>query len=145
MKTRCLIGKIRELSTYLDAQVTQKIKEAKLPILRNHMPLFYILPESGEPMLFNELASKWQISKSSLSDIVSKYESLGYIKKCDCTTDKRSVYLSLTEEAITLRKRLYQIEDEILSVCFDEFTSEEREVLEKMIERVLSCECNHPS
>lgn len=141
MKTRCIIGKIWELSSYLDKQVKMKIKEANLPILRNHMPLFYILPDTGAPIRFNELASKWNISKSSLSDIITKYEALGLINKCECVADKRNLYLSLTEEAIVLRSRLHQLEDDILSECFGDFTEEEQAVLSKMIDRVLTCNC----
>lgn len=143
MKTRCIIGKIWELSSYLDEQVKKKIKEAGLPVLRNHIPLFYILPESGEPLRFNELASKWNISKSSLSDIITKYEGLGLIKKCECIEDKRNLYLSLTEEAMKLKEQLYKLEDEILEECFGEFSSEEEDLLGKMIDRVLTCHCSH--
>ncbi len=142
MKTRCIIGKIWELSSYLDEQVKYKLKEAQLPILRNHIPLFYILPESGEALRFNELAAQWNISKSSLSDIITKYEALGLIKKCECSTDKRNLYLSLTEKAIHLKERLYILEDEILAECFGDFSVEEQALLGKMIDKVLTCTCS---
>lgn len=142
MKTRCIIGRIGELSKYLDNQVKNKIKEAKLPILRNHVPLFYILSEAQDGMLFNEIVSIWSISKSSLSDIITKYEGLGYISKCDCTADKRSVYIHLTGEGKKVQKKLFELEDEILESCFKDFTEEEQLVLSKLIDKVMTCQCN---
>jgi DNA-binding MarR family transcriptional regulator len=142
MKTRCIIGRIGELSKYLDNQVKNKIKEAELPILRNHVPLFYILSEAKEGMLFNEIVSIWSISKSSLSDIITKYEGLGYISKCDCTADKRSVYIHLTAEGKKVQKKLFELEDEIVDSCFKDFTEEEQLVLSKLIDKVMICQCN---
>lgn len=139
MANNCLIGKIWTLSSYLDDQVTEKIKEVSLPVLRRHMPLFYILPESGQTMKFNELASTWSISKSSLSDIVSKYQTLGFVEKCDCIEDKRNIYIHLTAEGLKLRQRLRVLEEEILDDCFGDFSDDEKRILNKMIDRALSC------
>lgn len=59
MRKQCIIGKIRTISLKSDKFVDKKIKEKNLPILKNHIPLFFILSESKEKMFFNELAKEW--------------------------------------------------------------------------------------
>ena len=88
MNKGCILGKINQINSISNKFIAKKIKEENLPILLNHVPLFYILPEDGTTMIFNEIASIWEISKSSLSDIINKYENQGLIKKCDCSEDK---------------------------------------------------------
>ncbi|MGL5312099.1 MAG: MarR family winged helix-turn-helix transcriptional regulator [Peptostreptococcaceae bacterium] len=138
MKRECIIAKIRTISLQSDKFLNKRIKEENLPILRNHIPLFYILPYNGEKILFNELAKTWDISKSSLSDIVNKYESLNLVTKCSCTDDKRSVYIGLTKNALYIKDKLDEIEDEFLDILLKNFTNEEREIYEIYIKKSLS-------
>lgn len=138
MKRECIIGKIRTISLQSDKFLNKRIKEENISILRNHIPLFYILPYSGEKMLFNELSKIWDISKSSLSDIVNKYEALGIVTKCSCTDDKRTVYIGLTNKALCIKDKLDEIEDEFLDIMLNEFTNEEREIFETYIKKSIS-------
>ena len=138
MKRKCILGKIRTISLQSDKFLSKRIKEENLPILRNHIPLFYILPYNGEKILFNELAKTWDISKSSLSDIVNKYESMKLVTKCSCIDDKRSVYVGLTKDALYIKDKLEQIEDEFLDELLKNFTKQEREDYEVYIKKSLS-------
>ena len=88
-------------------------------------------------MLFNEIASIWKISKSSLSDIINKYESQGLIKKCVCNEDKRSVYISLTSEAIYINQKLQIMEKDFLDLLLKDFDEEQRKIFENNIDNVL--------
>ena len=108
-----------------------------MPILRNHIPLFYILSDDGTPLIFNEIANIWNISKSSLSDIITKYENQGLIKKCSCSEDKRSVYISLTPEATIIKKKLCEIEDEFLNLLLKNFDKDQWNTFEDDIDKAL--------
>lgn len=138
MKEKCIVSKINEICNISDKYIIKRINEEKLSILRNHVPLFYILSGDGTPLLFNEISNIWNISKSSLSDIIVKYEKQGLIKKCSCSQDKRSVYISLTPEAVIIKKKLYAIEEEFLNALLKNFDEDERNVFEKDIDKVLS-------
>ena len=142
MKTRCLIGYIREMSNYLDEQVKTYIQDRNLQVRQNHIPMFYLLPEEGDGMLFNELMTRWGISKSSLSDAITRYEAAGLVSKCSCNEDKRSVYIHLTDNGRAVRDELTAVEDRVLNESFKDFSGEEKKVLEKMIDRVLTCDCS---
>ena len=137
MKNTCLIGKINEISSTYNRLIVKRINEEKLPILLNHIPLFYILPKDGTALLFNEIASIWKISKSSLSDIINKYEKQELIKKCTCSADKRSVYISLTEEGLMIKQKVKKMESELLDLLLNDFDSKEREIFEDNINKAL--------
>ena len=137
MRERCVIGKINEISLISSRYIEKRIKEENLPILRNHIPLFYILPENGEKMLFNALAKSWGISKSSLSEMIVKYENIGLIKKCVCEADRRSVYISLLPEAIKIKGILQDIEEEFLDKIMIDFTECERDTFESGVDKAL--------
>lgn len=138
MKSKCIISKINKISEASDKYLLKKIKNEQLPILLNHAVLFDILPEDGSSLLFNEVASIWKISKSSLSDIINKYESQGFIKKCVCNEDKRSVYISLTTEAIPIKQRLAELEREFLDLLLKDFSVDQRKVFESNIDDALN-------
>lgn len=137
MKHKCIIGKINQISTYSSKFVAKRLKEEGLPILQNHIPLFYILPENGGALLFNEVANIWGISKSSLSDIINKYESQGLIKKNMCSEDKRSVYISLTSEAFYIKQRLESMEAEFLDMLLYDFDKAQRKAFDDNIDKAL--------
>lgn len=137
MKHKCIIGKIDKICSISDRYIAKRIKEEDLPILRNHISLFYILPEDGTALLFNEIANMWEISKSSLSDIIAKYENQGLVKKCCCFQDKRSVYISLTPKALYIKEKLDEIENEFLDLLLKNFSKSERDVFENNIDKAL--------
>jgi DNA-binding MarR family transcriptional regulator len=137
MKKGCILNKINEINSISCKFITRKIKEERLPILQNHILLFFILPEDGSALIFNEIANIWEISKSSLSDIINKYEAQGLIKKCVCSEDKRSVYISLTPEALDIKLKLQCIEAEFLNLMLKDFDKDARQVFEDNIDKVL--------
>lgn len=137
MNKGCILGKINQINSISNKFIAKKIKEENLPILLNHVPLFYILPIDGSSMIFNEISSIWEISKSSLSDIINKYENQGLIKKCDCSEDKRSVYISLKPEALYIVEILRNIEAEFLSSMLNNFDNDEKKTFEENINKAL--------
>lgn len=137
MKKECILAKINEVNSISCMFIAKRIKEENLPILLNHIPLFYILPEDGSGLLFNEISNIWNISKSSLSDIINKYESQGFISKCICSEDKRSVSISLRPEAFYIKKKLKSIEAEFLDVMLGDFDIKEREIFDEHMNKVI--------
>lgn len=138
MNHKCIIENINQISMISDKFLTKRIKEEKLPILTNHILLFYILPQDGTPLLFNEVANIWDISKSSLSDIIIKYENQDLIKKCMCTEDKRSVYVSLTPQALYIREKLDEIVDEFLKLLLKGFDQNQCDTFKNDVNKALN-------
>jgi DNA-binding MarR family transcriptional regulator len=138
MKKKCIIGKLNALNEASNKFIVKKLKDEQIAILQNHSMLFEILPEDGSKLLFNEIASIWKISKSSLSDIINKYESQGLINKCVCSEDKRSAYISLTTEGLYIKKKLKTMDKEFLEILLKDFDEEQRKVFEDNMDKALN-------
>lgn len=137
MKKKCIIGKLNAINEASNKFVIKKLKDEQISISQNHAMLFEILPEDGSKLLFNEIASIWKISKSSLSDIINKYESQRLINKCVCNEDKRSAYISLTTEGVCIKQKLQVIEREFLDILLKDFDEGQRKVFEDNIDKAL--------
>lgn len=88
-------------------------------------------------MLFRELASIWNISKSSLSDILAKYQDLELIRKCECNRDKRSIFIRFTSEATVIIEKLNIIGEEISNSILCDFKKKDSEIFENNIDKAL--------
>ncbi len=137
MNNTCLLSKINEISSISISYIKKKIKEMNLPILVSHIPLFYILSADNKPMYFAEIMTQWGISKSSLSDILAKYEKLGLIDKFYCKDDKRSIYVNLKPEAMYIVEALKVIEAECLGKMLKNMNVKELEMLTEQLDQVL--------
>ena len=134
----CILNKIGKIGKKSDGYIIEQLKEQQFPVPQNHIHLFYLLPEDGTPLYFKDIAAEWQISKSSLSDIITRYSSLGFIKKDGHCEDKRHVRISITEKARPLKKTLDDLESRFLAEIFRGFSQKEKEAFETQTDKVLN-------
>jgi DNA-binding MarR family transcriptional regulator len=85
-------------------------------------------------MLPSELASIEKITNQSMSQILSHLDELGYIVRTPSETDKRKVFISLSEsgESILMKMRSER-EEWLIKAINDTCTHQERELLKKVI------------
>lgn len=137
MQLTCVIWKIHHIQQLAEKHVTLRLQQDQIPVLRNHIPLFYILPENGEGMLFHDLVANWGLSKSSISEIVARYEAMGYVSKLTCGEDKRSVNVHLSREGMCVKQRLLKIEADFLDEILKGYSDEEREQFNGYLDQVI--------
>lgn len=137
MKLDCLIIKMRDIIMNADQFYTEKTKAFGIPILKNHIPLFLLLKDRQDYKLFNEVYKEWGISKSSLSDIINKYQGLGLIEKCSCSDDKRTVYLYLTDKGLRYQQMLLDFEQEFLELAYKGMSDDEKGAFERYLSLTL--------
>ena len=134
MELGCIFSYINKLGTISNKFITKRIKEEGLPILQNHALLFFILPEDKSPLLFSEIVDRGKISKSSLSDIINKYENLGLVNKSISNEDKRNLYINLTDDGINVKSKLEDIKYEALAIMLDGFDENQKEKQLELLE-----------
>lgn len=137
MELGCIFSYINKIGSISNKFLTKRIKEEGLPILQNHALLFYRLPEDKSPLLFSEIVKIGKMSKSSLSDIINKYESLGLVSKSICNEDKRNIYINLTDYGVNVKHKLDQIKDEALNAMLDGFDENQKEIFKKYVSKAL--------
>lgn len=139
MSLTCVIGKINQLNKLAEDYIAMRLKKDQIPVLMSHISLFYILPENGEVLKFQDLVDVWGVSKSSASEVIVKYEDLGLIEKIACKEDKRSVYVSLKPEAIALKRKFESIEKDFIEIVLADMTESERLKFKELLDRASQC------
>ena len=137
MELGCIFSYINKLGTISNKFITKRIKEEGLPILQYHALLFFILPEDKSPLLFSEIVDRGKISKSSLSDIINKYENLGLVNKSISNEDKRNLYINLTDDGINVKSKLEDIKYEALAIMLDGFDENQKEAFKECVSKAL--------
>ncbi len=132
----CTLGIIRHIGQEFGDYLGKELRRRKIPIQVKHAGLFMILFSKGEKIEFKELARIWRKSKSTLCDITSKYADEKLIKKMNCCSDKRNVYIEITEEGLKYEKDFNEISEAFLkratSNLSDEEVTELKYILNKM-------------
>jgi DNA-binding MarR family transcriptional regulator len=132
----CTLGIIRHIGQEFVYYLGKELRRRKIPIQVKHAGLFMILFSKGEKIEFKELARIWRKSKSTLCDITSKYADEKLIKKMNCCSDKRNVYIEITEEGLKYEKDFNEISEAFLkrvtSNLSDEEVTELKYILNKM-------------
>lgn len=91
----------------------------------------------GNKMTATELSKKSGLAKTTLSAMLARMDEQGLIAIEESPTDKRSVTISLTPAAETLRAEYDNVTREIENIYYKGFTDEEVEQFESYLKRVL--------
>lgn len=92
----------------------------------------------GEKMTATELSKKSGLAKTTLSAMLARMDEQGLIAIEESPTDKRSVTISLTPAAETLRAEYDNVTREIENIYYKGFTEEEVEQFESYLNRILN-------
>ena len=92
----------------------------------------------GNKMTATELSKKSGLAKTTLSAMLARMNEQGLIAIEESPTDKRSVTISLTPVAETLRAEYDNVTREIENIYYKGFTDEEVEQFESYLKRVLN-------
>ena len=92
----------------------------------------------GENMTATELSKKSGLAKTTLSAMLARMDEQGLIAIEESPTDKRSVTISLTPAAETLRAEYDNVTREIENIYYKGFTEEEVEQFESYLNRILN-------
>jgi len=84
----------------------------------------------------SEIVDEINRSKSTVSELVSKLENLGYVEKKCCVNDSRIVYVVITEKGKRVRDRYEEVYNDLIDKTFKNFSSNEKGYILKMLERI---------
>jgi DNA-binding MarR family transcriptional regulator len=129
-----LIGSLREgYSKFLE----KELKACGVQGLAgSHGAIFGSLYQSGGQMKVMEIAERVGRSKSTVTELVNKLESLGYVTKVTCPVDSRCTYVKLTDKGRAVKKDFDAISKKLLEKAYKGFTEEEKDVLLKGLEKM---------
>jgi DNA-binding MarR family transcriptional regulator len=130
-----LINKIN----FLSGRIFNKIikKQNKLDINHSQGKILFVISIYKE-LSINELCRELSLSKSTLTSMLDRLESQGYISKKLCEDDKRITLISNTKKANEVVKVFKDVVDEMNSIFYDDFEYEDIKKFEKYLEKIYS-------
>ncbi|MDF2547836.1 MAG: hypothetical protein K0R93_2734 [Anaerosolibacter sp.] len=125
---------IIKVSRHLKNSLDNKLKEYDVTAAQFSV-LNQIYNKNGSITLV-EVASKLSSDKPTISAIIDRLVSKGLLERVDNPNDRRSAYLKMSREALDLVVNLRLISDQLTTLIFDDFESEEIAALENYLLRI---------
>lgn len=84
-----------------------------------------------------EIATKTQLKKSTLTSMLDRLEQMGYILRQRCEKDRRKIHIFRTEKDKTLESQYIKLSEEMTRLYFKGFKKAEATRFENDLKRVL--------
>jgi Transcriptional regulators len=91
----------------------------------------------GEPLTQSAIAQRIEASPMTMSDIVNRLETLGYVSRETDPADSRAKLVRLAPAALPIVEEMRAIAQNLSSRIFAGFSETEREVLEALLGRLI--------
>ena len=127
-----LIAKIHQLSGRIFAKL---LKKYDIEINPAQGRIMFVLWENDN-ITIQELVKKTSLSKTTLTSMLDRLETLGYIIRKHSTVDRRKIYIQLTEKDKKLHEKYAAVSEEMTKITYANFTEEELFSFEKDLERI---------
>ena len=85
----------------------------------------------------NELAKKTQLKKSTMTSMLDRLETMGYVRRQHSKKDRRKILIKRTNKDKNLENRYVELSGEITKLFYKGFSKAEIDRFEKDLERIL--------
>jgi DNA-binding MarR family transcriptional regulator len=119
--------------------IENKLKENKLDdLIPTHGNILTALYESDKKLTMKEIAKKIGKDKSTVTSLVNKLITLGYVEKEKCTKDKRVTYIDLTQKSRDIEGSFNFISSQVKETAYSNFTEDEKKEFLRLLRKLSS-------
>jgi len=97
--------------------------------------LFVLWREDGLPI--NELAKRTQLGKSTLTSMLDRLESGGWLERVPSRADRRKIHIRRTQKDIDLEHLYVKVSQEMNHLWYQGFTAQDIDRFEQSLQRIL--------
>lgn len=126
------ISKIKHRSAYF---IEKEARNRGIKLAYSHMRIIVIL-YFNKKLSMKELTERLVRDKSTVTSLVNKLETEGYIKKTICETDKRITYLELEDKSEEVIEVMSEISKLFQKKVDSILKKEETEILYKIMKKL---------
>ena len=131
-----LIGKIKDdTNSYMDNSAKEK---GITGILAAHGSILGFMFYKRIPVTISEIVESSKRVKSTVTIMLKTLEKHGYVKRMQCSEDRRVTYISLTQKALDIEKEFNEIAINVTDVFYKDITEEEINNLLEILEKINS-------
>ena len=128
-----LMAKIRQVGERI---FVRKLKDYGIEINPAQGRIMFALWQN-DGIAINELAQKTQLGKSTLTSMLARLESMGYIRRMRSDNDRRKIIIRRTNKDKALERVYVKVSEEITDIYYTGFAKGEIDQFEKYLERIL--------
>lgn len=119
--------------------IENKLKENKLDdLIPTHGNILTALYESDKKLTMKEIAKKIGKDKSTVTSLVNKLITLGYVEKEKCSKDKRVTYIGLTQKSRDIEDTFNFISSQVKETAYNNFTENEKKEFLRLLKKLSS-------
>lgn len=119
--------------------IENKLKENKLDdLIPTHGNILTALYESDKNLTMKEISQKIGKDKSTVTSLVNRLITLGYVEKEKCTKDKRVTYIGLTQKARDIEGSFNFISSQVKETAYSNFTEDEKKEFLRLLRKLSS-------
>ena len=130
-----LIAKIHQITNRIFNQMLKDYGIEELNSGQGRI-LFALWQEDNIPI--HELSIKTQLTKSSLTTMLDRLESVGYLKRERDENDRRQFIVKLSEKSRNLQKKYVDVSKKMTDLFYGTLTKEEIDQFEAYLRRILN-------
>lgn len=104
----------------------------------SHGNILNILYKNEGKLTMKQIAQGINRSKSTVTQLVDKLISEGYVKKEQSIEDKRYSYIILTEKGWSIKPYFEEISDRVIDVFFKDLSKDEEAMFLEMLDKIIS-------
>ena len=128
-----LMAKIRQVGERL---FLRRLKEAGIELNPAQGRIMFALwQEDG--VSIQELVRKTQLSKSTLTSMLDRLETMDYVRRQRCDKDRRQILIYRTEKDRATEKQYVQLSEQMTEIWYEGFTETEADRFEAYLQRIL--------
>ncbi len=116
-----LIAKIHQLSGRIFSKL---LKNHDIELNPAQGRIMFVLWRNDN-ITIQELAKKTSLSKTSLTSMLDRLESMGYIRRVPSSEDRRKIFIELTKKDQVLQEKYIQVSKEMIDIFYGDFSDED--------------------
>lgn len=130
-----LMGRIKEIANEMILKELSKRVEFELSF--SHADILTML-FSGEEYCMVQIAQKIHRSKATVSVLIDKLETNGYITKRQSQTDSRMTLIKATQKTLMLHSIFIEVSKIVFDKLFKDFSKAEELFIEELLQKMLN-------
>ncbi len=127
-----LSAKIHQMSGRI---FTKLLKKYDIEINPAQGRIMFVLWRNDR-ITIQQLAKKTQLSKTSLTSMLDRLEDMDYIKRVPSESDRRKIFIELTDKDKSLQEKYIQVSKEMTEIYYQGFSEKDIDLFESYLGRI---------
>jgi DNA-binding MarR family transcriptional regulator len=123
----------KKMTRFIENSLKEKGLDDLAPSYGNILTVLY--NNNGKSSM-NKIGQIIGKDKSTITALVNKLSSLGYVQKEKCVEDRRVTYIILTEKGKAIEWKVNDISEKVNLIAYKNFSKEEKDIFLKLLKKM---------